>query len=302
MALPRDWDGKEWEKFSRRLVQVRHGPENVQYVPDRVRGDAGIEFFTSDGCCYQSYAPGETAHTAKAASAMKQKATRDIGKLDKNRTIIGKILGSIKIRRWILLCPFLDDKAVISHLRLKEESIVSKGLNFLDSDFRAFVQSPSDFEREIEILRKSSTGVPLRIEMSSDQCLAGIPNDIRQRVEEKLKRAYPHAEPQDIAKRANTFIKSDLTRSNLLENLKLNFPDLWETARRTVELEEQRLEMLGAGDGAPNDQLRRGLDRLESTLQGALPSLCHSEIVAMANGQLGGWLVECPLDFSDGSS
>ena len=108
--LKRDWDSTDWEEFALRLVQVRHGAENVQRVPDKVRGDAGIEFLTTEGCCYQCYAPAQSADTAKEASAMKRKATRDLAKLTRNSSIIEALLGTRKLTRWILLCPFLGVK------------------------------------------------------------------------------------------------------------------------------------------------------------------------------------------------
>ena len=159
--IQRRWEGKDWENFSLRLVQKRHGFENVQPVPDKVRGDAGLEFFTSCGCCYQSYAPQEVSDTAKASSAMKNKGSRDLGKLKKNEKIIEDLLGGLMIRRWIMICPFLDDKSVISHIGKKATEVHSSGLSFLSEEFRGFVQCPVDFQSEIILLRKENAGAVL---------------------------------------------------------------------------------------------------------------------------------------------
>ena len=298
----RDWDGADWEDFSRRLVQLRHGAQNVQNVPAKVRGDAGIEFFTTEGCCYQSYAPEEAVDVAKAASAMKQKATRDINKLIKYSSTISKLMGSIKIKRWIMLCPFLDDKSVISHVRSKEEKVKAAGLGFIDADFRALVHGQADFEKELEILRQASLGVPLEIVHATEDDAANANNAIKQRVATKLARAYPDAGPEFIERKTLAFIRSDMTGSNALEALKLEYPDLWERSRRMIETEERLLETVGVGLGAPNEQLLRGLERLEESLRKQLPSLGRSEITAIANGILGTWLIECPLDFSESST
>lgn len=67
---------------------------------DTVKGDAGLEFFTTCGCLYQCYASEEVSNVKKAASAMKAKAGRDLPKLEKNKTIIEKLLAGTKIRRW----------------------------------------------------------------------------------------------------------------------------------------------------------------------------------------------------------
>src|SRR5438552_3019751 len=109
MSFRRNWGGEEWQSYCVTLVQARHGSSNVQQIPDRVRGDCGIEFFSINGCLYQCYAPEEVSDVAKAASGMKAKAQRDLAKLNKYSDDISKILQSLKANRWILLCPFLDN-------------------------------------------------------------------------------------------------------------------------------------------------------------------------------------------------
>jgi hypothetical protein len=101
MGNRRAWEGSEWQRFALQLVQSRHGAQNVQIVPDAVKGDAGIEFFTTSGCAYQCYAPREVADVKKASSAMKGKAGRDLPKLDKNKDKIANILAGIALERWI---------------------------------------------------------------------------------------------------------------------------------------------------------------------------------------------------------
>lgn len=293
----RVWDAGEWENFSRRLVQMRHGPENVQDVPSRVKGDAGIEFYTTDGCCYQSYAPQETVDTAKAASAMKQKATHDLPKLIKYRGVISGLLGTIKIRRWILLCPFLDDKDVIAHVVEKAASIVEADLDFIDSEFRGLVHCQVDFEKELEALRQKSLGVPLQVKTPSSDQVKEVANLIDERLDGKLKRGFPQDDAEQHLRRKHNFISAHLTSSNVLDQLKMEFPDLWELSWRTVQAEERRLETIGPGPGAPADQLQRGLERLEQRLSTELPSLKAAMITFIANGTLGTWLIECPLDF-----
>lgn len=299
MSLQRAWEGKEWERFTRLLIRLRHGAQNVQNVPDDVQGDAGIECFTVDGCCYQSYAPEETADVAKASSAMKQKATRDLPKLIKNREKIESLVGPIKIKRWILLCPFLDDKEVIAHVRKKEAEILGANLPFLAPEFRAMVHCQIDFEHEIALLRQGHSGLPLKIAMASDAEVSGVTNEIHERVRGKLKRAFPGAAEEQISQQTRAFIKSELTGSNALELLKQDYPDLWERSRKTIDVEAQRLALVSAGHAQPSEQLRQGLQRLESGLGKDLPSLSHADVTAIASGVVGTWLIECPLDFPE---
>lgn len=105
MANRREWKGEEWQDFALQLVQRRHGAENVQRVPDTVKGDAGLEFFTTCGCLYQCYAPEEVSDVKKAASAMKAKAGRDLPKLERNRSVIESLLAGTKVHRWYFSVP-----------------------------------------------------------------------------------------------------------------------------------------------------------------------------------------------------
>jgi hypothetical protein len=132
----RDWPGDAWQAYCVSLVQLRHGAANVQRVPDHVQGDAGIEFFTTDGCAYQCYALEETSDTKKAASAMKQKAARDLPKLNANAATLTGLLQATILHRWILLTPFLDDKQVVSFVRGRGSSLRS-AQPFLAPDFEA---------------------------------------------------------------------------------------------------------------------------------------------------------------------
>ena len=300
--LKRDWDGTEWEAFALRLVQVRHGAQNVQTVPDTVRGDAGIEFLTTDGCCYQCYAPAQSADTAKASSAMKSKAARDLAKLKTNAETIEGLLGTRKITRWILLCPFLDDKAVITALRKKisEYSIVD--LNFVSDDFDALVQSQTDFETEMTALRSRSLGIPIEGEIPTSDQTSVHYRTVGTKIDAKLERGFPQLRPEARNKRARQYVRAHLLSEDTLEKLKHEFPDLWESYRRTLNTEELRLQVVGSGSGDTSEQLDSELRRLESQFSTVLPSLDAATITTLSTGALATWLIQCPLDFEEDPS
>lgn len=296
----RDWDSQEWEAFALRLVQVRHGAQNVQTVPDKVRGDAGIEFLTTGGCCYQCYAPAQSADTAKAASATKRKATRDLGKLPKNAATIKGLLGTRQITRWILLCPFLDDKSVISHVVNKAEEDSIQALDFVSGDFHGLVQSLADFESELATLRSRSLGIPIDAAMPSPEETSIHLQRVGTAIDDKLERGFPNTSPDFRNSRARDYVRAHLLCADALDNLKNEFPDLWETYRRTLGAEEIRLQTLGPGSGEPAEQLRREQERLEAQLSDALPSLEKATITTISTGTLATWFIECPLDFEEG--
>lgn len=295
---PRDWDGNEWEQFSLRLVRERHGAENVQPIPARVKGDLGIECITTDGCVYQSYAPEETGDTGKAASAMRGKANRDLNKLIKNDKKITELLSGIKVRRWILLCPFLDDKDVVKTVAKKAQEILKTSLSFLDADFRGLVHCQEDFSKEIEKIRLEACGTTVTLRTADPGEIAAAGNAIDERLDQKIGRGFPQLQADQAIDRKRRFIGTHIRSENALDQLKRDAPELWEKATTAIALEEDRLETLGPVSGATGDLLTSEQDRLYQALQAALPTLETNAIRAIAMGQIGTWLIECPLDFT----
>jgi hypothetical protein len=301
MGFRRAWNGDEWQAFALQLVERRHGPDNVQAVPDSVGGDAGLEFFTTSGCLYQCYAPEETSDVAKAASAMKAKAGRDLPKLVQYKDKIEPILCGIPATRWILLCPFLDNKEVVTDVRRRGLALRGQGLPFLAPDFEALCHSQEDFAGELEQLRALSLGPPLSISTptTSDVSAAGK-TSIGTRIDDKLARAYGSvATHTQIAARRDAYIKAHLYRENALDQLRQNHSVLWERAFQSLEAEETRLIAVGATSTLPAEQLQDSTMRIEQSLTKALPTLTTGVVTQIALGTVSDWLIRCPLDFPE---
>lgn len=295
----RNWDGLAWQRYGLVLAQARHGAQNVQRVPDKVRGDGGLEFFTLDGCLYQCYAPEEPDNTAKSSSAMKQKSTRDLRKLLENKEFLCKLLKGLTCDRWILLCPFLDDKSVITHVREKGAEIGAKGLPFLSADFEALVQSQDDFTPEIARLRELPIGPDLNVEPPTEEAIeAREAMPLMITLDGKLKRAFPKvSDDKRIAIRKN-YVRNHVKRENTLSSLRNEHPTLWERAWQTINAEESRLEILGAaGAAAPSARLEESLKRIEDGLKRDLPHIAQATVTEISTGTLSDWLMRCPLDF-----
>lgn len=300
MAHRRAWDGDGWQAFALRLVQLRHKPQNVQIVPDTVWGDGGIECFSTDGCLYQCYAPQEVSDVAKAASAMKEKARRDLNKLKSNATLIGNILQGVTAHRWILLCPFLDDKEVVAYVRSKGVDLRVEGLSFVSPNFEALVQSQEDFATELDQLRVLSVGPSLAFERPSDDDVAAKSDvNIVQRLSEKLRRAYPGEDTVAIDRRIASHVRAHLIRENALDALRLDHAVLWDRSVQCLAAEENRLVTIGAGSGLPSEQLIQSVSRIEHALSTDLPVLASATITDIATGTISDWLIRCPLDFPE---
>jgi hypothetical protein len=247
---------------------------------------------------YQCYAPEEVSDVAKAASAMKRKGARDLRKLVKYEDVLKDILQTTTIKRWILLCPFLDDKEVVSYVREKGTKLKTEDLAFIGPDFEALVQSQADFTAELEQLRNSSLGPSLKIEApTTEQVVATDTGEMNKRLTDKLGRAFPAVDEEELKKRREGYVRAHLIRENALTALKTDHPILWERSIRCLESEERRLETIGSQSSAPSERLRESLDRIESSLGGDLPNLAKSAITDIAVGTVTDWLFRCPLDF-----
>lgn len=273
----------------------------MQDIPDTVRGDAGLEFITTDGCCYQSYAPKETSDVAKAASAMKSKGARDLRKLDQNKNKISKILGDRKISKWIFLCPFLDNKDVISHIQTVANEIKEAGLTFLTTDFCALVQCQEDFETEYQQLRAKGAGAPLPIKKPSSEQIEKAESKLDQRLKEKLKRAFPLDDDTKAENRKRSYIHANVERENVLSDLRDKYPDFWEDLMECINAEERRLEMAGAEGETASQQIHSSMDRVESALKSQVPGLSERPVKSISQGQVATWLIQCLLDFDEPS-
>jgi hypothetical protein len=293
----RDWEAIEWQGHARRLVQRRHGAVNVQSVPDEVQGDCGIEFYTLDGTAYQCYAPEKPSAVQAAASAMKAKAGRDLGKLAKHRDKLVRIFGSTRIERWILFCPFLDDKDVVAYVRTKGAEVPAWGLEFISERFEAVVHSLEDFEDESAALR----ALPLLIAPPAGLTIAVLrqlpSSDLETVLIDKLQRANPNDSAEQIDRKKQAFVNAHARRESVLAKMSLEQPELWERAMVCIHGEEQRLEATGAVGEVPIVMLHNSLDRIERILQNDVTGVARTTIQEISTGTIADWLMRCPLDF-----
>lgn len=122
---------KSWEKYCYDMLVRHFGVYNITRVPDSDNGDHGIEFFTTCGKIFQCYFPDQCTMD-EYKKRVKEKITEDIGKLKTYEADIVKMLGDIKINRWILLTPEDRSKEIIKHCTKKKKDLLSSPPSFID--------------------------------------------------------------------------------------------------------------------------------------------------------------------------
>ncbi|MGX7895566.1 hypothetical protein [Tsuneonella sp. HG222] len=235
--------------------------------------------------------------TSKAASAMKRKAYRDLKKLKSNEKDIEDLLNGLVIKRWILLCPFLDDKDVVKYVGGKAKEILNLGVSYLDSSFYGLVHCPDDFQTEITRLRQQNVGAVIRVNDPTAGDVVTALSTLSDRLDEKLLRGFPHFSEDRRAEQKLTLIKAALRSENLLDQMRVEMPELWDRAMRTILLEEERLVTGSGASAVAATHLNSERAALRGALADSLPSIEPTSLTAIAHGQIGQWLIECPLDF-----
>mgnify|MGYP006879612562 FL=1 len=181
--------------------------------------------------------------------------------------------------------------------KISEENIDQLG--FCNTPFVGLGKSIEDFSDEYSLLRAKGKGLPLKLKVATEKDLGDAPqgNELFDRVMEKLERGYPDATKEVLTSKAKHWILSSITKQNAAEDLQTDYPDQWDTWFTTVSMEEQRLALMGDQTGTANEFLNNELKGLQETLKEALPDLSPAFRSALAQGQLGTWLLDCPLDF-----
>lgn len=112
----KEWNGDDWQEHVARLLRARYNePGFYQEIPSRDKGDLGLEGFSRDGICYQCYAPEPPFTIATLYEKQRAKITSDVGKFVANGNRLSGVLGSIKVKRWLLVVPYFYSPKLLEH-------------------------------------------------------------------------------------------------------------------------------------------------------------------------------------------
>jgi hypothetical protein len=295
--------GEEWEDYVFMLLQVRHGPVNIQRVPASDRGDLGLDSFChSERCTYQCYAPEGDLSIDDRYRKHRAKLTTDIGKFIGRRDRILTLVGNLLISRWIFVVPRSDSRRLIEHASTKAEKVRQARLPYVATDFQILVNDSKDFAieskqlvaRQVQALQLPEPDIGTNIvQLWTDQ------NDkLTSRLKSKVKKLYPLESDDFISDKMNIFIKNYLQAENMLSALGTEFPDIWEAVLTVKRRCEKNLEFLGPNRTTqPSEQLRNQMNELSKELTGVNQLVSRESAEAIVRGTLSDWLIQCPLDF-----
>ena len=302
MTVREQWDGGEWQEHCRMLLGMKYA-ENIQFIPDRVDGDGGLEAFRLDCCTvYQCYAPKDAFTVEAQTYAQKNKIKRDIYKLVSKPEEVAALLGKgYLIRRWVLLTPEYDDKEIVRYAREKSyKTRFPSRPKWCDEKFDILVATDRDLlSAQLATLGDSIGAIKLHIsEMAEKDAYASIDQGVAAKLTEKL-RVSPmlSSNEENLARyRSGTLLDYVYGRSQL-EILQDRYSAAYALVDYRARMTLRRLPRRLAAISSDPAGLEALVQELATAFAMDVPALPRMACEDLANYFIAAWWIECPLHF-----
>lgn len=297
--ISQKWGTTEWEKYARHLVNYHHGIENVISVPDKHKGDHGIECFSISGIAYQMYAAQGVSDTANLYEKQRNKINKDIKKFMNNKDNLINLFNDIKIKRWVLLVPENVSSDLVKYASRKTNEVKEKHLDYVSEDFRILIKDETDFSSEktqlinagILLYRHPEEEIDeISVKSFDEEDEEGVNN-----LTYKIKNNHTNIEEKKFEELKYLLIKEYIYGNNIIDHLHSNFPELWQEVRKIKKMREESL-LIESIDNKTT--LINEIDKI-SHLYKELNKLHIDTIEHLAREAISDWLMRCPLDFKE---
>jgi hypothetical protein len=288
-------------------LQRRYGPGEYQKIPDNYQGDAGIEGFTiTSGHAYQAYGPEEPLTTDARYRKHRDKITDDIRKFIQNRDLLSDMLGSVKIKRWILIVPRFDSKELLRHAAKKTQEILDAKLPYVDCDFRVCIEDEEAFAVERNQLLNANLEIISIIsdEVNSLQIAewADKNDKLVQNLDDKISRLPTIKKAAKRRLFRDQMIKHFLEGQNAIEELR-RYPTAYERIRQAKGQRERYLATEAMiATGSNSEFLNACLNQIRETIKSEVPGVADHTIEAIVWEAVSDWMIRCPLNFVQANS
>ena len=295
---------EEWQERIILLLKRRYGATGFQEIPDRDRGDYGLEGFARDGSVYQCYAAEEPISNSDLYVKQRKKITDDLNKFKDNKDGLIKIFGPTRISYWVLVVPRWGSKKLLKHAEKKAEEIRNANLPYVADGFCVHIATEDYFAVE----RQSLLSVGLaKIQVDPDELETTAVNDWSEEndksiktLDRKIGKLNPSLDKNSKFKLRDNFIKYYIEGQNVLEKLHSDYSDLYVGVRRLKNNREKFLETSSLiPTGAPADTFHGALSEFKSDLTGEVKGLSNNMVVTLGHEAVSDWLLRCPLDFPE---
>lgn len=294
-------DGNTWESLIQSVYKRKYSTYQEMIASP---GDLGIEgFVLNNGIVIQCYCPSNEYDTKTLHEKQIAKITKDINKLSKYAPELEQHLGQTKIKNWIFVTPRFSKRQIHIHAREKEKEVLSKGLNFIDAEFKILVHDLGFYEQEIRQIQMIngeqldfSSHTAVRIpepELNTDyDNNISDKNEIRSYVRDRYLLVLHEKLNEDTK-------KSYLDGYDIFNDLYRQSPSLYERIVKVINNFEEEIEInCLTWEGTPNELIDYIREKLISRFEKdsfITDSVVHENLILITRHMISRWIAHCPM-------
>lgn len=296
----RVWNGREWQDYCLRLLRARYANHQLQEVPDRDRGDLGLEAFTHDGVAFQCYAAEEPLEVKELYAKQRDKLTQDLNKLNnpKKREELIALLKGVKIHTYVYLVSRNASKELVKHAQAKAQEVLGWNLPFIADNFSITIETDDNYDCE----RDKIWSIPRQL--IDDRPIDGSEIEKWQEqnkpllVDAQRKLGGLRLVDEHLSAALRTLLGQYLQGENMLTSLRTSFPDGWQAVARAKSAKEDLLALeYPPGAAETLADLKSIAEELAKEISVAAPTVDQLSARALAWSFVADWIFRCPLDF-----
>ncbi|RHA75766.1 hypothetical protein DW918_11065 [Eubacterium ventriosum] len=303
-------DGDSWEDLCQSCYRIKYQEQHYTEIPAVHGGDAGIEGFTKNGIVNQCYFPERNYTDDELHKHLRDKMTKDIGKLLENKEEYAK-LGVPVIHEWHFIIPMYKDSRIIKHAETKRKEVLRakkdnpKQYDYIADDFNIVIKVADDFKFEItKTIRESLTDTKLNVavrqvkETDWEKCDSEKVENIKRKVKTVMNDV---SEEDEYYKEAiDTYIKSYIKGLEIMRILRTSYAAIYEDV---YGLEQAYKTQVSLKTGMNMDKSMNSkifndiLDDFERKLSETCQYFNAASILELKIDIISMWLADCTLKF-----
>ena len=317
--LPMTLDGKTWERVCQDCYRLRYQDEHYHMIESTHGGDTGIEGYTKTGVAFQSYCPEKEYDSQGLYEHLRNKVTKDIGKLIKKENIEKQKKYGVKIiREWHFVTPICEDSRMLAHLQRQKERVLEFKENCENSDdthmqqlcqhihedFDVILKIADDFKPELYSLARNrylDLGLEFTRDHSRDIDFRSCDSDKVDNVTRKVKAIMNSDDEVMIKKMINFYMSAYISGIEILEDIRANFPELYIDL---IKLRDsyKNIAMRKTNMNPDSDSNYNIFEKVLDEFQDRIKDEFKNVITDAAAGEIcldivAGWLADCTMEF-----
>lgn len=302
-----DFDGNKWEAICQVCFKHKYEKDSYQEIKASP-GDHGIEGFTRSGDAFQCYCPEKEYTQEELHKNIRDKITKDLNKLLKNKDKIKSKLNGTKIKRWIFVTPNYEKNQIIDHCAKKSQEYRKLNIDILDSEFDILIYD-ADFYAEYLPIALSSIGEKLYIDADKNnnediECFIKSGSEQAVNIINKsvsiIENTISGSRSAKSDKLAESYIRQYLNGCSIIRIFGKKFGKSYERYLRNInemanQLEQKKIfhessniDFVAKISSDVNQRIHNEFEELDIVTRNELS--CY--VIAL-------WLADCPLNFDD---